>query len=644
MNAGDIPAGFYPERDTAPESVGDRAWSSAVFWVHQRFHRRIADPARLAGEVARHAGEARDGPLDARVPNLRFRLRRAPLSGDLLAECFGLYCAALRRGDAPAATPSPAVLGAARILVDGGIVELAAIDDRHGALALAAAAMALRGTPVHLLTASEPRACVLAEVLRTPFAALGIGVGLVTAATAGRARYAAYCNLVVCGVSREIGVDYLRDRITLGGRPRQILGTLDRLSGDAPADQKPFLPGMRCALVEEADQVMLDDSRVPLAVSTEADPSSERLTYEQALELARVLREPADFSPGPERTELTPEGSRRLAQLTQALGGVWAGREGREELIALALDALHFAQRDRDYRVLQGRVVFPPRPAEEGEEPDAAQQLLQKLVEVKEGCRLSGRRVVLAQISVPRVLGRYLHLAGICGDARGLEHEFWRLYRMKTTRADDYPQALRWRARLFATAAEKRSALMACVRSPGGGAVVIALRSPAEAQALLDAFAAAGIKAGLVRGTGDAAEKQAVADLDTPGAAIVTLYPAERTVIRAAVNAVPPHLIVAELHDAGRHITHIARAYGAASCEILVSLEDEALKVHLGPRAMAAAARAAEPGGEALPDRARRWVSRALRNAERAVTLIRRDAESVERHLDDLLAFSGQRE
>jgi preprotein translocase subunit SecA len=645
VNAGeDVPAGFYPEREATAVSLGDRAWSSGVFWVHQLFHRRIADPASFAGEVARHAARVHDRPLDALVPDLRYRLRRAPVSSDLLAECFGLYLAALERAGAPAAAPAaPVVLGAARVLVEGGIVELAGAAERQSTLALAAAAMALRGAPVHLLTASEPRASVLAEVLRAPLAALGIGVGVITPGVDGPARYKAYANLVVCGALRDVGFDYLRDQMVLGGRPRRVLGTLDRLSGDAPADRKLLLPGMRCALIDEADRVMLDDSRVPLAVSTEADQSSERLTYEQALELARALHDPADFSLGPERTELTPQASQRLAQLTQALGGVWAGRERREELIALALDALHIARRDRDYRVIQGRVVFAPRPAQEAEETSAAQQLLQKLIEVKEGCRLSGRRVVLAQMTAPRMLGRYLHLAGACGDARGLEHEFWRLYRLKTVLAGKYPQPIHWSARLFATAAAKRDALMECVRA-AARAIVIALRSPAEAQALLEACAEAGIKVGLVRGAVDAAEQQAVADLATSGTVIITLYPGERTVSRAPINAIPPHLIVAELHDAERHIAHIARAYGADSCEILVSLEDDALKTHLGPRVLAAAARAAGPRGEAPPDRARRWVSRALRSAERAVALARRDAVSVERNLDDLLAFSGQRE
>ncbi|TAK46507.1 MAG: hypothetical protein EPO27_07770 [Betaproteobacteria bacterium] len=643
VNASDVHAGFYPERDATPESVWDRAWSAGEFWIRQLFRRRVPQAAPFAHAVARCTANVDAANLDAQIPGLRFRLRRTPRSGALLAECFGLYCAALRGSGSATSTPSPEVLGAARILMQGGVAEIAGMSERRCALALAAAAMALRGTPVHLLSSSEARARGLSEVMREPMAALGIGVGVVTQGMDARARGAAYANLVVCGALREIGIDYLRDRMSLGGRPRRVLGRLDRLSGDTAADRH-VLSGMHCALVDDADRLMLDDSRVPLAISTETDQSGERLLYEQALELARVLRETVDFTIGVERTELTPECSRRLAQLTQALGGVWAARERREELIALALDALHVAQRDRDYRVIQGRVQFPPEPAGTAEEPSVERLLLQKLVEVKEGCRLSGRRVVLAQISVPRVLGRYLHLAGVCGDARGLEREFWRSYRLHTAQAAPYPPPVPWTARLFAGAKARQEALIECVRSGDRRAIVIGLRSPAEAHALLEAFAQSAIQAGVASGAGSAAEQQAVAGLDTPGAVLVSIYPAERNVLHARASAIPVSLLVAELHDGERHVAHIARAYGATACEVLLSLEDEDVKKFLGPRAVAAAGRAMGSSAEAPPGVALRCARRALTSAARAAAAARRDALMAERSLDDLLAFSGQRE
>jgi preprotein translocase subunit SecA len=641
MNVRDVYAGFYPERYVAAESAGDRMWAKATFRLQQLFHRRIVESVQFAAAVARHASNAHLRSLPELVPDLRYRLRVEPLADHLLAEAFGLYCASLHGS----AIPEPRVLGAAQALVRGGAVELAESSDRQGALALASVVMALRGVPVHLLTSTPSRARTVADALRTPLGALGIDVGVITPDMSNQARHENYAKLIVCGSLRDIGFDYLRDRIVLGARPRRVLGSLDRLSGETGPDSKIFLPGMRCALVDDADYVLLDDSRTPLSVSTEAADSGERLTYEQALELARVLDAGSDFSLRDQHSALTPAGTRRVSQLAEALGGIWANRQSREELIELALDALHLTQPDHDYKVVHGRVVFSALVPSAPEEPSAAEQLLRKLVEVKEGCRLSGSRVVLAQMTVPRVLGRYLHLAGVCADARGLEYQLWRLYGLKTSRAGAFPLPVRWSARLFASAAAKRDAVIARVRAAAAShAVVIALRSPAEAQLLLEACAEARIKVGLVRGTADAADQQAIGDLETAGSVVFSIYPAERTVAREALNSVPLHLVVAELHDSERHIAHVARSYGAHSCEILVALEDDAVKNRLSPRALRAGARAAMSSGEVPSHHAVQWVRRALRNAERASAVMRHDALAVDRNLDDLLAFSGQRE
>ena len=558
----------YPEREETRESIADRIWAGGAFWMHRRFQRRIADPAAFAAAVAARVARVPSVPLGPLVPDVRYRMRRTPLSDDLLAECFALYTVA--RGGALSAS----VLAAARAMMQGRIVELAGREDRRQALALAAAAMALHGTPVHLLAASGARASALAQSIQEPFAALGFRVALVTDGADAGERQDACSRLVLCGTLRSIGLDYLRDRIALGGRLRTVLGGLDRIAGDSPPGQKLLLLGMQCALVDDADEVMLDDSRTPLTVATLAEQPEERLAYEQALELARALRERGDYSIGPEQTELTTQASQRIARLTQALGGAWAAQARREQLVTLALDALHGMQRDRDYQVVRGHVVFQ-QPVDGDAEPDPSDELLQRLVEVKEGCRLSGRRVVLAQTTVPRVLGRYLHLAGTCSDARGMEDDFWRMYRLRTVQASPHPQPLTWNARLFAKAAWKRTALLEDARErAANGAVVIATRSAPEAQALFVAGGAAGIDLALVRGADDALERQAIARLDHPGSILISVYPAERAAT-AARGPVPRHLIVADLHDTERHIVQIASAYGADSCTIFASLEDE---------------------------------------------------------------------
>src|SRR5204862_2193202 len=139
--------------------------------------------------------------------------------------------------------------------------------------------------------------------------------------------------------------------------------------------------------------------------ATSARPR-ERRVHEQALELARTLSPDTDYATEEGEIRLTSSASRRLERLVSPLGGLWSARGRREELVTWALEALHFAKRGVDYQVENDRVVFPPtQPGAEEPEPDELE--VRKLVEVKEGCRLSARADVLARLSVPAFLSRY---------------------------------------------------------------------------------------------------------------------------------------------------------------------------------------------------------------------------------------------
>jgi preprotein translocase subunit SecA len=635
------PAGAYPERADATEGPLDRFVTQVGWRLHGLLRRRLGDPSEFATVVEGHASGARAGSLAQRLPELRYRLRRAGFTPDLLAECFGLYCVALQRGGG--AQPAPEVLAAARELVAGGIVEVADPAGRLQALALAAAARGIHGTPVHLLATSDFRAGRIAAELLASFEALGIGFGCVAPGMAPRARAAAYREPVVCATHRDVAIAYLQDRLRIGGRPRLLLRALDddaRQGGDSSG---LILSGLNCALVEEADLVMLDDAYAPVTITVEADQSQERLLYEQALEFARACEPDADFVFDEHGMRLTEPGAARLERLVSPLGGVWGAKQRREELVATALAALHAYERGVDYAIERGRVVFPkPDPGSgDAEEPDA---VLRKLVELKEGCRLDGARDVIARISVPRFFRRYLHLAGVCADARGIEGDFWALYGLKATGAGAPAVHADCQARVFTSVDAKRAAVVAVVRErTADAAVVVAVRTPREAQALLGALQQAGHAVGLVRGRLDEEELAALARLHHPGGVALTLFPAECNILRDPARGARLHLVVAELHDAARHVTHIARAYAAQSCDMLVSLDEEGITSATGKFASAAAGAGGE-SGELSPQRSRRIARAAQRQLERARELTRRDLILRDEYMDSLLAFSGGRD
>ena len=441
-------------------SLADRAVATLGFQLQQICARRLPEAASLPA-------------TPTGIPELRYRLRRDGLKPALLGECFSLY----------AKSPASHVRAAAERLAAGGVVELADPAERHEALALAALAHALHGGGVHLIAASEPAAKALQGKLGARFAALGLRVALVEQGMNPAARREAYASDVVCGTHREIAQDHLRDKLAAGERGGAVARRVQRLS--VPGDQELMPQGLHCALVDDADIVMLDDALAPAAIATEVDQSRERLLYEQALELARALKRDADFTVDQEGIRLTEPAARLLERLVTPLGGIWSARQRREELVGLALEALHLLERDVDYRVANGRVQFPER-RKDGEDAADADQEVQKLVEVKEGCRLGARRELLARLPMPRFFARYRHLAGACADARALESEFWDLYSLKTWLAGERFTAPPPALRVFTSSEARNAALVELLRShaAAGRAVVLATRSAREAQAL----------------------------------------------------------------------------------------------------------------------------------------------------------------
>lgn len=627
--------GVYPERAVVREGFADRWIGSVGFHLHTFFARGPRNPSILVGQVQEHTERFFSGLLAPRVPDLRYQLRRRGLQGTVVPEVLAMYAAAC------GAPPPPDVLAAARAMLERRVAELPDPVHQRQAAAFAAAAFALAGMPVHVIAASDASARRSAQAMQGPMAALGLSVGCVAAGMELAARREAYRADVVCAGYREIGNDYLRDRMMLGAQRRPIHSALEHIAGDAPPADRLWLRGLQCAVVEDADVVLIDDARVPMTISAESDHSQERLLYEQAIELARALNEEADFFSDAEAVRMTATGSGRLARLTQPLGGVWGAQHRREELICEALTAIHYITRDRDYHVAGGRVVFPaPGPEQQGDVPPA-DATLQRLIEVKEGLKLTGKRDVLARVSVPRFFQRFLFLCGVCTDADGLEGEFWTMYRLKAERAA-LPMRPQFSARIFANGEHMQHALERAAGEAAGQPLVMAFRTPAAAKQVMAALSERGLRFGLLRGADDEQERAALAALPTSGTLTLALSPAERSV---ALDGPPiVRLIVVEPPDSLRHLAHMRLAYAARDCDVWLSLEDDAVSSKLDLAGQAVAALTEEKKGE-LPSRRAMWLTQRIqRRIEQANVEMRRDVMMTDQYLGDLLAYSGSRD
>jgi preprotein translocase subunit SecA len=259
------------------------------------------------------------------------------------------------------------------------------------------------------------------------------------------------------------------------------------------------------------------------------------------------------------------------------------------------------------------------------------------MLEVKEGLKPSARRDVLARISVPRFFRRYIMLAGACANAGGIEGEIRQVYGLL---AERFPVASRVPVgyRVFRDGARKRQVLAQSVAraSEAGYAVVVGMRSPREAKAVLDELERQGVKVSLLQPPTEPQESIAI----TSGAVLLTVHPAERNVQVPA--SVPLRLFIGELHDAARQVASLGRIFGAESCEHLIALDEELVMAHFG---MAERAALAFGAYEEVPKRMSSWLTgRVQRSVERSLAGARAELMAVERYLKEVLAFSGARD
>lgn len=614
----------YEERDDMQEPALDRLFDGLAHAL-----RRRVVPGRMAQKIANRAAALDGGTTEGRLRELRYALRREGYGGAAAVDGCAAFAAMARVRGIPIA---PEALGAAHAMLQGCVAGLSSRGERMQALAAAAWVQALSGLPVHVMTTGEAMSRELAALLQPITDASGLRVAAIAPADDPRARRAAYAADIVCAAARELGHDYLRDRLSLGARGHALRGMIDRLAADPGHRPEPLLPGLHSALVAEADVLMIDEAQLPLMLAADVQQQDTRLVYEQALEFARTLEAGAHYRLLPDGARLTHKGRARLTSLVASLGGAWRAEQGREELIEAALDALHGLERDRDYRIDNGAALFPPPDPEAGEDEAEAGALRQRMVEIKEGCALSGRREILSRLPLPRFLRRYVRLAGVGEDVRGLDGEFRALYRLRV--AASAPVAERpVTVRVFRDAPARDAALARLARDAAvaGATATIAVRTPKHGHALAAALADAGIE-----------PAAAAPDMKPqPGQPLMLLYPAHRSLDLRPLQGT--HLVVAELHDARRHVRQLSRALEPSACTLVLSLDDEVFAASVKSLLQALKLRYRWTEELAAAD-ALRLYGMGQRAAEQAYAHARLELLARDQQLSDLLAFSGQRD
>lgn len=646
-----ISIGAYAERDADAAAgidavvAGFRARVDCVRDPRTRYRWVLSGIRRLEGELTK----LDDDSLASHGRDLRRQMLRSGTTRESTTKAFCWIRETARR--VLAQTPFDAQLLAGAAMLDGGFVEMAAGQGKCLAIGLAAATVACTSRPVEVICAREDRAQQSFDTLRPLYEALGMSVGLVGRQQTLAERQAAYGCDITYVPGFQIVLDYLHDRVVLNGEQARARLALERLTlGAKSRSGSLLLRGLQFALIDDADQILIDDAQRPFSLTDQQRDNAAHVARREALRLAGGLTSGEHFEVAPEAPAIRwlPAGESTLASACEDLGGAWQRPEWRKHLVGHALAVLHVWERGVTHEVTDGRLTL----TDKGHLLVGGNgfDLLPLVAEV-EGLESAPSADPMRRMSFPRFIQKYHRVAGTAATLREVRGELAKSYATPVVRVPrrrgDAPRFSRRLA--FAEADTKEVALIARVReiADSGDALLMGVRTESMAETWRRRLAEAGLEAHVVdAGAGAGGVQPETHTLQQAGeSSRISLI--STAALRSARILEPArlHILLSEPLATQRLervlFGHAEGSQVDAPLESYVSLEDGLLQQQSNELLFGFLRRWTRKDGS-LPEWAvRLWVRRIQHLQERQLYDQRKAILSSEKRQGATLAFSG---
>ena len=373
--------------------------------------------------------ELSDDELRDKTREFKERLTKGETLDDILPEAFAVVREAAFR-----------VLGMRHyrvqliggiILHQGRIAEMKTGEGKTLVSTLPAYLNALTGEGVHIVTVNDYLAKRDAEWMGQIHEFLGLKVGVVLNGMNNDERREAYNCDITYVTNNELGFDYLRDNMVI-------------------YKEQLVQRGLKFAIIDEVDSVLIDEARTPLIISGQSSKSTK--LYEACDILARQLQrgeasgefskmnaimgeeieETGDFivNEKEKNVNLTEDGVKKVEKFFHIENLADAENLEIQHNIILALRAHNLMFRDQDYVVKDDEVlivdeftgrIMPGRRYSDG---------LHQAIEAKEHVKVKRESKTLATITFQNLFNKFKKKSGMTGTALTEEIEFREIYGM----------------------------------------------------------------------------------------------------------------------------------------------------------------------------------------------------------------------
>lgn len=545
-----------------------------------------------------------------------------------------------------------------RTIMQGQIAEMDTGEGKTLTATLPAAAMALAGVPVHVVTVNDFLAARDAEWMAPLYDALGLSVGVILEGMDADARRAAYASDITYCTNKQLAFDYLKDRLTLEQETRPLHMAIDGLIHKDPHKSRVMMRGLCFAIVDEADSVLVDEARTPLIITQPGDVTEMEQTFARAVTVGKAMIGPRDFAVDETnwKIKLTDLGKAQIARQSSRWGGVWATDVHREELVQQSLSALYLYQKDKHYIVQDEQVQIVDEYTGRVMSDRSWERGLHQMIELKEGVELTGKQETLIRISYQRFFRRYMRLSGMTGTANEIAAELRAVYRLKTRRVPNNKVSKRRHLghRIHAKTDQKWDAVVEEIRkqTAKGRPVLIGTRSVAASENLAERLQLVGVAHRVLNARQNDAEADIVAQAGQPAAVTVATNMAGRGTDISLAEGVAKKgglmVIMTEMHDSARIDRQLfgrcGRQGDPGSTLTITSLDDDLIRVFYGQRLLFLQRFFGLGRGRVPTFIGHRLMLIAQRATERKHSSLRRNLLKTDDALEDLLAFSGRTE
>lgn len=399
-----------------------------IFRLDERVLKKYKKEAKAVGKYAEAMSKLTDDELRAKTKEFRDRLKNGETLNDIRYEAF----AVVREADKRVLGMYPfdvQVIGGL-VLTDGDVAEMRTGEGKTLTETMPAYLHGLTGKGVHIVTVNEYLAQRDANEMGQVFRWLGLTVGVNLHSLTSSEKKAAHACDITYTINSELGFDYLRDNM-------------------APAVNQRVLRPLNYCIVDEADSVLIDESRTPLIISGGAKASASQYTV--ADRFVKMLRgsTPVDEEYKKKHPDYVPDGDYEVDPKTKSVNLTDAGVDKAERMFGIenlyapqyqdlvhrihqALKANYIMGRDVEYLVDQDHEIqlidqFTGRVLKGREYSDGLQQAIQ----AKEGVKIKEETVTLATITYQNFFRLFKRIGGMTGTAKTEEEEFRKIYNMK---------------------------------------------------------------------------------------------------------------------------------------------------------------------------------------------------------------------